>query len=402
MNQNFWYRKTTRLLGTVLSTAAMVAIPLSEAKAFDYWDDKIITQDVVYDGQVVGQVRLPDWERISFADFPSVLEGGNISSEFNSYLDYDLSREWFPGDSIVEIIKLGDLAEALAPQEFTVEQISQLLGADPDRIPLSSFVLVGDRTLAELVEAVPALGNLQVNEVVPIAELVKQELGSGYLAQQLDNLIGYSSIASELKLAQLEPEQLASFVLEDIPGLADVPISDFARWENAFISDIPGLADLPLGLMPNPLTNELMPVMRIDAVWSEAENHRYHTISGSYESGFNVPCTAEGAYRCPYIELDDLENLGAGIRLPTEGSQWIAGRDPETGNICPKDPWGVKGGHGILGMVNCGKEPTGRHPFGKLFKVAVWQTDETTDTAQTAIFFRKCVKTLFVDLGCTP
>ena len=63
---------------------------------------------------------------------------------------------------------------------------------------------------------------------------------------------------------------------------------------------------------------------------------------------------------------------------------------------------GVKGGHGVLGNLNCGKEPTGRHPFGKVFKLAVWGTDETTDQVETAIFFRFCAKTPFIDLGCTP
>jgi hypothetical protein len=145
-----------------------------------------------------------------------------------------------------------------------------------------------------------------------------------------------------------------------------------------------------------------MAVMRIDMIYGQLENNRSRTVSGSYEEGFNVPCSADGEFRCPYLELDDLENSGSDIRLPTEGLQWIAGRDPNTANICPEYPWGVVGGHGVLGEVNCGKEPTGRHPFGKVFKVSVWNTDEVTERADTAIFFRICVKTAFVDLGCTP
>jgi hypothetical protein len=64
----------------------------------------------------------------------------------------------------------------------------------------------------------------------------------------------------------------------------------------------------------------------------------------------------------------------------------------------------VKGGEGFLAMVNGGKEPTGRHPFGEAFKVAIWDVDETTGTVSTALFFRICQRGGFLvpDLGCTP
>jgi len=211
----------------------------------------------------------------------------------------------------------------------------------------------------------------------------------------LESLVEFNSSANELQLGEID---LSEYSIDDIPGLEDTKLEDFARWENAYLSEVSEISDVPLSQMPNPLTNFAMPVMRIDAVWGDSESNRYRTVSGSYEEGFNVSCDAN----CPYIELDDLENSGDGLRLPTEGLQWIEGKDPESANICPDYPWGVRGGHGVLGNVNCGKEPTGRHPFGKLFKFAVWDTDETTDQAQTAIFFRFCAKTPFVDLGCTP
>ena len=36
------------------------------------------------------------------------------------------------------------------------------------------------------------------------------------------------------------------------------------------------------------------------------------------------------------------------------------------------------------------------------FKVTVLETDEATGTAETGLYFRMCVRNLFVDLGCTP
>ena len=81
-----------------------------------------------------------------------------------------------------------------------------------------------------------------------------------------------------------------------------------------------------------------------------------------------VPCDTN----CEYLELDDIENIGRAVQLPFEGRQWIAGRE-----------------HFVLGGTGCltGLEPTGIHPFGEIFKVVLWQSDETTDTAQIALFF---------------
>ncbi len=61
--------RITKLLGTVLAGVAMVAIPIKHSKALDYWDDLTIIEDVVEGEQVVGQVRLPDWDLIALEDF---------------------------------------------------------------------------------------------------------------------------------------------------------------------------------------------------------------------------------------------------------------------------------------------------------------------------------------------
>jgi hypothetical protein len=198
----------------------------------------------------------------------------------------------------------------------------------------------------------------------------------------LSEVIEFSN-SGKLKLKQID---LSPYSIDSIPNIAKARLEDFAGWENSFVGNIPGLAEVPLGLMPIPITNTSGVVSRIDAIWSQAESYRTNTVSGSYEEGFNVPCETN----CAHIELDDLENLGSRMRSAFEGQQWISGRFQEVG-----------GGHGVLGAVNGGVEPTGRHPFGKVFKVVVWDTDETTDGVSSSLFFRFCLKTAFVDLGCT-
>jgi len=133
--------KISKLLVTVLSCAALLT---------NQWEGKTITQDVFDGSELLGQVRLPDWDVITFEDFPSVTQDGILGSEYNSYVDYDLSRQWFAGDSVVDILKLGDLEEAFAIQEFSVGDILSIAGEDAEDISLESFGLVKDQTLQKL------------------------------------------------------------------------------------------------------------------------------------------------------------------------------------------------------------------------------------------------------------
>ncbi len=118
------------------------------------------------------------------------------------------------------------------------------------------------------------------------------------------------------------------------------------------------------------------PLSRTDIVFGNIEGGIDRTISGSYEEGFAVPC-----YRnCAHIEL------GA----PYTGFRWVSGLSQQ-----------VNGGHGIMGQINDGLEPTGRHPFGSAVKVVLLETNEATGTAQLGLYFRTCVRRP-IDLGCSP
>ncbi len=244
--------RITRLLGTVLASTAMVAIPIVRARALDYWDRFTIIEDVVEGGQVVGQVRLPDWERIALEDFPAVNRGGSISSEFNTYVGYDLSREWLAGDSLVDILKLGDVEEAFAVQNFSIREIAELTGLETNSIALSSFELVKGQSLEELVESIPGLGQKRVGQVEPIATLIKNKLGYGFDDIRLESLIESNFLAGKLKLGEID---LSEYSIDAIPGLKDTFLGKFEGWENTLIRGIPGLAQVPLSQMPNPLSN---------------------------------------------------------------------------------------------------------------------------------------------------
>ncbi|OYE00772.1 peptidase M23 [Nostoc sp. 'Peltigera membranacea cyanobiont' 232] len=346
------------------------------------------------------KVLLPDWSRISLAQLPGISQSGAIDgSPYSQTLGYDLSRTWNVGMTPDQYLKLGDISEALQAEEFSLQAIQAIAlptqpeantginSIDLNQIALSEFPLIGEQTLSHLAQVVPELANTRVNNITPVATLLKSK---GIAASNLtlaQVLTQYE--VGQMKLGEID---LSEFSISSIPNLDAVQLQQFTGWMNSNVSDIPGLGQVPLGLMPNPITEIGSLVMRIDVVYGPTENRRNNTISGSDVQGFSVPCTEKD---CAYLELDDLENTGRSDhrrwafrhRSKLEGKQWISGKYQE-----------VEGGRGILKAVNNGREPTGRLPFGKAFKVVVMEPDETTDTVDTALFFRFCAWRM----GCTP
>jgi hypothetical protein len=325
--------------------------------------------EVEWEGQVVGSVAIPDWSQLSLSDLPGIQHSGSIGSEYNQGLGYDLSRTWQVGDTPDEILKLGDIAEAFAPQNFTVGQVAQLGQVNLSATPLSEFPLLGEQTLQQLVAAIPGLGQRAVSQIPPVEELLAAAgLAAGN--RSLGEILAENPLLGNLQLNEID---LSQFSISAIPGISQAAIGNFADWGSSFVADIPGLGNVPLGQMPNPATLAGTAVARIDGIWGTAESRRYQTVTGSYQDGFSVPCEEN----CAYLELDDLENAGRNLRGSWEGQQWISGKYQQ-----------VNGGEGCLRFLNGGKEPTGRHPFGSGFKVVVMEPDEATDSVDTALYFR--------------
>lgn len=325
---------------------------------------------------------LPNFNEISFDDFDTFNEDGAISTKFNELVGRDISREFQAGDNVKDVLQIGDLEASLAPQEFTLNDINNRLQEPNDfsKLSLSEFPLIEGQTLKNLVEAVPELGQEQAEDIEPINALLEQEEISS--DEELDTLVEDQTIA-DLELGSID---LENFSVDSIPNLTDTELENFENYEQSTISEVPGLPEVPLGNFPNGIPLSGTFIARIDLIWGGAESDRNRTISGSYVEGFQVPCDSN----CEYLELDDIENIGSTIQLPYEGKQWIAGRE-----------------HWVLGGTGCFsglREPTGIHPFGSPFKVVLWRTDETTDTALIVIFFNiktSCGETPYV-IGPIP
>ncbi|PSF33446.1 hypothetical protein C7H19_19950 [Aphanothece hegewaldii CCALA 016] len=282
-----------------------------------------------------------------------------------------LTQQWQPGGDPASFLRLGDFQDSLALQQLSLGSIEGLSGQSLSDVPLSQFSLLGNQKLGQLIKIVPGLKDQSVSSVPFVQDAIQS---GGYNPSKISNLPIGEVLQAYPQLGKIGLNQmnLDQYSLSAIPGIEQVPLGKFAGWQNASIASVPGLVSVPINQLGK---NTGGIIGQIHWVLSEVEKPALNSISGSYQSGFSVPCTNN----CAHIEL--------GTNPLAAGKQWISGQYQK-----------VPGGEGVLKAMFGGKEPTGRHPFGKGFKVVVWKIDESTGTVKTAWFFRICIK----NLGCSP
>jgi hypothetical protein len=352
----------------------------------------------------------PAWDQISFSALPTFESAGGLDVPEDAARDlgYNLSRSWQAGDFVLEVLKLGDVQDAFALGNFRLGEAMRLGGLDPTTLSLSNFGFLADYTLADLLSQIPAIAGFRLREIAPLYNLVTQSLPN--VGQTLSEL-GEFRVWSELPIAVLAqlPEighlslsqlDLSQYSVTQLPGLEQAPLSSIRDWQNLNLAQIPGLGNVPFSTFfdPGPFLG-LVAIHDVtyggDTVHPESrKTSTQHSISGSDEAGFHQECAQ--AQGCDYLELSSPASLGsAGNPTQLHGARWIRGGKGRGEQMVP-------GGHGVLGTLNRGQEPTGRHPFGKAFKVVLTGTDESTGTGKFGLYFRVCHQTTFVDLGCTP
>ncbi|NJN12826.1 MAG: hypothetical protein HC815_34700 [Richelia sp. RM1_1_1] len=323
--------------------------------------------------------RLPDWNQITFSKMPAITEPGSfqVPNNVTSELEYDPSRSWNVGQTPDSFTMLGDFQDSFKLQEFSLADISQIANSDLQETNLSRFGVIKFQTIESLVKAIPDLKEFPISDVKPIYDLLSQNLSTSFNSNQtIGNLLKKSPHLGKLNFESLD---LTSYNLDSIPALSTTPIASFDQWQGVYIDEVPGLSDVPFSQFPNPANPVGMEVGIVDIAFATDEQKRNRTISGSNKEGFAVPCEQD----CAHIELSGSPAI--------KGKAWISGKYQL-----------VKGGKGILGSVNGGKEPTGRNLFGDAFKVAVWDVSEVDGKISQSLFFRVCMRNNFVDLGCTP
>ncbi|MDB9526954.1 hypothetical protein PN498_13220 [Oscillatoria sp. CS-180] len=320
-------------------------------------------------------IGAPDWQSRTFADLDGFKWPGNVSvpGYVAALLGYDPSRQWTGQESLGDVLWLGDLQGSYAPSHLSLEDIQALTGQDLTAAALDQLLLLSWQSLGDVVTAVPALANLSPASVPVLQEVLAAAAMPVDIQTPLEELIKTPSTAA----LPLDQANLGAYRVADIPGLMETPLQNFRDFERTPLAGVPGLTSIPLARFPGVANHGLPTPVLADIVFGEAEGQVNRTVSGSYQEGFAVPCVQN----CAHVELG----------WPFEGMQWVSGLSQQ-----------VQGGYGVLGQVNNGLEPTGRHPFGDSFKVAVLETDEVLGIAETGLFFRFCIKRRFLDLGCTP
>ncbi|WP_127087363.1 hypothetical protein [Dulcicalothrix desertica] len=323
--------------------------------------------------------RMPDWNQITFSKMPAISESASFQapSDTTQKLGYDPSRNWNAGQTPDSFTMLGDFQDSFELQKFSLNDISQIVNSNLNKVTLDSFGIMKKQNLSSLVQAIPDLKTITIAQVKPIYDLLAQDLSSYFNANQtIGNLLQQSPHLGKLNFTQLD---LSAYNIDSIPELQITPLGTFDKWQGVYIDEIPGLNNVSFSQFPNPINSVGAEVGIIDIAFGTDEQLRNRTISGSEQEGFAVQCSKD----CAHIELSGSDTVS--------GKAWVSGKYQL-----------VKGGSGILGSVNGGKEPTGRNLFGSAFKVAVWDVSEVDGMMSQALFFRACMRNSFIDLGCTP
>jgi len=321
--------------------------------------------------------QVPDWSRITFDSLPEITSNGNFQADSNiiNQLGYDPSRQWSAGQEPEGFLSLGDFQDSFQLQNLNLDTIAAASGIDTQSASLDSFGVMVHQSLESLMQAVPSLGDFPIDQVPAVRDLIAQSVGSFDSSQTISQLLSQSPQLGELSFANLD---LSQYTVNSIPNLGASPLGAFEDWQQVTIEAIPGLENVPFSDFPSAPASVGQTIGKVDVVFGAAEKSRSKSISGSKEQGFGVPCEKG----CGHIELSG----GAVL-----GRQWVSGKYQD-----------VSGGHGVLASVNGGKEPTGRHPFGDAFKLVITDISEPQATATQAMFFRFCGRNGPVDLGCTP
>lgn len=313
--------------------------------------------------------------QVTFSTMPPASEDGSVTIP-------DLGTvSWQAGQTPNQFLPLGIFYDSFNLQLLSLEQIAQLSGVDYNNITLADIGLLQDKTLQDLLEAIPEFGQWQIFQVPLLSDLLGEFLNEDPAPWEelpLQKLIEQYGL-SDVGLGGID---LSQYGLDAIPGLQQTPLGRFSDWEKTLISEVPGLKDVPFSAFPG-IPSDPGFVALFDIAYGKAEARRVNTITGSDVEGFEVPCNEDS---CPYIELSGPPWL---LAQALHGKQWIVGGTE--GQM-------VRGGHGALAVVNGGMEPTGRHPYGSGFKVVLLETNESLGSGKFGLYFRYCT-TLG---GCTP
>ena len=112
-------------------------------------------------------------EAITFNQMPPFEQDGDWPSvgEVAQDIGYDTARSWRAGEYPVDVLKLGDILE-LDPGAFRLSELANL-----DELAIADIGLVANLSLNEMLKAVPFSGEWPIEEMLGVAETLRQTVG---------------------------------------------------------------------------------------------------------------------------------------------------------------------------------------------------------------------------------
>lgn len=310
---------------------------------------------------------VPDWTQMTFAALPHLSQSGKLSLP-----NAVLIRQWQRGQSIADVLTLGDFQDSFRLQNLNLYAIAIATDMAPEVVSLGRLKLMHRQTIRSLITAIPTIADVPVNQIPPISDLIATtKLPPQLAALTLAQLLGQTPALGDLRFEAIPLDQ---YQLTDIPGLIMTPFSKFENWQDAKVSDIPNLVQLPWSELPNPPVNGGM-IATVKAT-GQAARATFTSISGSDQAGYAVGCSLKP---CAAVTFQGNTALDRKI-WTTSNTQ-------------------VPGGQGDWKTMNGGKEPAGRSIFTHAFKIAIVQTQPEI---KTALFFRACHTDSGNTLNCSP
>lgn len=215
--------------------------------------------------------------------------------------------------------------------------------------------------ISDALAADPAMRNMPV-----ITNGIQTTLGALATPASASKLLGNVVDLRQIKVAQIPQIQNISF--NKFSGLAQLPANT-----------IPGLSQIKLPDMPGFQLNGGIALMKLDVVRTKEKNIRHMVMSGSTQQP-NAKCDQN----CDYAEFH-----------PWVGMPYLRGA-----KIISGDSLSVRGGEGLLGLVNGGMEPTGveANLGSGGVKFVIRNLNAKQGSATVNVNFRVCGWMV----GCTP
>jgi murein DD-endopeptidase MepM/ murein hydrolase activator NlpD len=294
----------------------------------------------------------------SFADMGAIQDSGSFSYPGLGQVSYAT------GTRPEDLFTVG-MVKQFGFQNLSIEQIGQATGQPLGDAALSEFPLVQRLTTQQLVNAIPGLARMPLNQVPPIQAIAQQQGVSG----------GRSTVGSVASVLQGPVGQLGgklvNYGISQIPGLDKISLDKLPGIDIAKISDIPGLSQFPL-INPLSIKDWFVPFdigygMSPCTMTKDCHEHNIdNTASGNLQN-MSIPCMGD-KQSCAHIEVKR-----NGI-APFNKIRWVSKEQL------------VPGGSG-LGAAICDKEPTGRFPLGKNPKVVLEKINEGSGSIEFALYF---------------